>query len=507
MARIGRGNQGRGLLANLWTSTLHLLNRLGALTTSLVVCFWVVLAIRAIPVPAVDYGMFVTVAERLIAGDRLYADVYENKDPFFHYSLALARSVTPYGGWLLELVWLVAASVAGFVIARWAGIAFRTAVTVGFIAVPAIMTGFTYWAGVSHLPGVALSLLALALALRRKSLLAGVVLGCLPFFKVVMFPVGVLIVTVAIIITRQPRQVARVAYGLGLAALAGVLLMLARGELLPYAEALRDNTTYASSMETASGLAAAIEHVTKVLVPNNLLMLGAATLLLLAGIAFNPSAVRPSRDPVGSTILWAGFAATAVALAVLSQTGLWIHHAQILIPGTVLALVFFMSRGPAYCRGSSGISILTAVALAVPLSGIPSPRAYVTPVEYAQAIWWEQTQLPPATRAILGTGTPTTFARIGGGNDGGFGRGLGDWTLACPIFGQSTITTPVLLEQTLDCLPSANVIFVDSDAVGGTSASPWDSFIMGAEELLSADYSCRATDGGRICVKQGLNGS
>ena len=74
--------------AHIRTSRLiHFLNRMGALTTGLILCFWLFTVLRSIPVPAVDYGMFVTVAERLKAGDRLYVDVYENKDPFFHYTL------------------------------------------------------------------------------------------------------------------------------------------------------------------------------------------------------------------------------------------------------------------------------------------------------------------------------------------------------------------------------------------------------------------------------------
>jgi hypothetical protein len=44
----------------------------------------------------VDLGTFVTVAARLLKGDRLYADVFDNKDPFFYYADAVALRL---GGW------------------------------------------------------------------------------------------------------------------------------------------------------------------------------------------------------------------------------------------------------------------------------------------------------------------------------------------------------------------------------------------------------------------------
>jgi hypothetical protein len=46
-----------------------------------------------------DYGFFTAVAERLRAGDVLYEDVWDNKDPFVFYSIALARTFGPAGAW------------------------------------------------------------------------------------------------------------------------------------------------------------------------------------------------------------------------------------------------------------------------------------------------------------------------------------------------------------------------------------------------------------------------
>ena len=52
-----------------------------------VVLAWVVALPRLVPSTFGDHGTFVSVAERLLAGDRLYVDVWDNKDPLFYLSL------------------------------------------------------------------------------------------------------------------------------------------------------------------------------------------------------------------------------------------------------------------------------------------------------------------------------------------------------------------------------------------------------------------------------------
>ena len=43
-------------------------------------------ALRVTPQVWGDPGVWLSVAARLLDGDRLYADVFDNKDPFFFYS-------------------------------------------------------------------------------------------------------------------------------------------------------------------------------------------------------------------------------------------------------------------------------------------------------------------------------------------------------------------------------------------------------------------------------------
>ena len=50
---------------------------------------------RMVPSTYGDHGTFVSVAERIVlAGDRLYVDVSDNKDPFFYAVVAVGRTVS-----------------------------------------------------------------------------------------------------------------------------------------------------------------------------------------------------------------------------------------------------------------------------------------------------------------------------------------------------------------------------------------------------------------------------
>jgi hypothetical protein len=96
-----------------------------------VVIAWAVALPRLVPSTFGDHGTYASVAERLIAGDRLYVDVWDNKDPLFYYALALGRLVSPLADVALEILWVVGAGVAVLVLALSAGADRRLSVGAG----------------------------------------------------------------------------------------------------------------------------------------------------------------------------------------------------------------------------------------------------------------------------------------------------------------------------------------------------------------------------------------
>ena len=62
--------------------------RFDPILSSLVLLTWVSIVPRLVPDRSLDRGIFVSVAERLIAGDALYTGVLDNNDPLFYYFVA-----------------------------------------------------------------------------------------------------------------------------------------------------------------------------------------------------------------------------------------------------------------------------------------------------------------------------------------------------------------------------------------------------------------------------------
>ena len=178
-----------------------------------------------------DAGVFASVAERLIAGDTLYSEVWDNKDPFFYYLWMISRLASPLGPVFVELIWLAIVAVAVASLARGFGVA-RASIPFLVGAALVITTGSSYVAGLTHLPGTALCLVALAVAHRQRPIAACVVLGLLTGIKLIMAPIGVLLV--ALILFKGPHAAIRrvVAAWLG-TGLALVVAVAVRGELGP----------------------------------------------------------------------------------------------------------------------------------------------------------------------------------------------------------------------------------------------------------------------------------
>ena len=98
-------------------------------------------AIRAMPnMGSPDRGVFVSTAERMVAGDRLYVDVWDNKDPVFYYLMAAGRLVSPLMDYVLEVGWLAVVAVATYALARRASGA----------TLPAVLAAATGWRRRTH---------------------------------------------------------------------------------------------------------------------------------------------------------------------------------------------------------------------------------------------------------------------------------------------------------------------------------------------------------------------
>ena len=77
--------------------------------------------------------------------------------------------------------------------------------------------------------------------------------------------------------------------------------------------------------------------------------------------------------------------------------------------------------------------------------------------------------------------------------------GLEDWTIACRHIGQRPFNPEYLFDETLECLPSSEVIVV-SQNLDSTSAFPaYDEFRAGVRAVLEDDYRCEEVSTFLIC--------
>ncbi len=306
------------------------LKQIGILPLALGVLTWVVLAPRLVPSLSWDRGIFVSVGERLIAGDALYSQVWDNKDPFFFYFVAAQRWAGPLAEPIAEGLVLLIAALSVYSLVRHLSNE-RTAFVIGFIATPIILTGVFYYPGYTHLPGISLCLAAYALSLRGNAACAGIAIGVLFFAKLIMVPLGLVLVLCAL----RERGLASFFHflaALALSLLAGTSVLLARSEFHPFLAMVQYNLTYVQNISGNGSLSDSVTaHLARIAYPGFFVALvSTVSVLLFAVIAIRRG--RPFPEAIVAATL-----ALMVAIVTLGLTGLWDHHDQIVYLPAILA--------------------------------------------------------------------------------------------------------------------------------------------------------------------------
>ena len=470
--------------------------RLGASLTLALFVTWVLLFFRVNPVPLGDYGVFTTVAERLVAGDRLYVDVWDNKEPVFFYLLAVGRLLSPLSGWLIEFLWFGVAAIASYAISIRLGMTIRRSTLMSGIGVPMIFAGAPYEAGSSHIPGLALSLVAIAFLQGRHPFLAGLILGVLPFLKVLVFPVIALGMATLLLLSWNARRSLLAVLGSILGAVLISLLVYARGEWRGLLDSTFGyNTSYPNLLvENSSLWNSTLQHLDNVFERPALISTGTTIVLIVAVLILSP---RQGSQAINSLHLALTAAVSLIAsVLVLGGTGLWFHHAMVLAVPSTLALLSFAAALP--WRDQLGtFSILFA--LSYLLAGMPSPDRVIHKLEFARGDIRLQVTTPDIPLPDLRS-NERTIARVGGGNEIGWGRLIRGWDLACPNFHQHAWESQEWLSRTLKCLPEAKVVYVSrGELIPTETPSPWDDYLISVEELLQHHYTCIEVFGGNLC--------
>jgi hypothetical protein len=453
---------------------------------------WALTVARAIPYRDGDRGVFASVAERVVAGDRLYIDVWDNKEPLFYLTLALGRTVSPYIDVLLELIWLVAGSLATYSIARFFGSTSSTAALVGWAGAPLILTGGAYAAGFTHLPGTVLVLAFYALMLRGRLLVAGALLPVIAAFKILALPVAFAVLLVYLIRHRASGW-GRIALGAGGVVVGLAALLLLRGELGGFLTLIRTNLTY-SQADLADAYRWPIwSHIEPVLQGSTVATIAVITLILTLTWR------SLSSDLAG--LWWTVFAALASGLLVIAATGLWPHHAQILFTAAALSLVLLVVAA-SDLRQLRPAAFVVVIAATVLLNGAPSLRATADSLLSAPTRWSDLSRTAGPSQELLAVAAAgNTYARLGKNTDDTHAQGLRDLELVCYQFLQYPYDPPSNLSRIPECLPSADFVLVDVTLAPEPGMDSWNDFVLRSEQVLAEHFTCESADWGRLCIR------
>lgn len=467
---------------------------------SFLLLVWIFLFPLLIPATDSDRGIFVSVAERLLAGDRLYVDVYDNKEPFFYLFVAAQRF---FGGWaeiLAEVVQFLICGVSAYaLLADRVGTKVRALIAFGLV--PLILAGFFYIPGGTHLPGTAMTLASCALARHRMVFLAGLLIGTVGLVKIVYLPLaGVLVLLFA---AASRGSLVKLVLGATLGMASAAALLALRGELLPFVSIVEANIVYSGNevlLQSTGLLPKMRARLVRIDSFMLLTLLGTFVACAWASHLWERRSGDPGRADGRFIDVMAPIAAGAVGLVVLAWTAMWYFHFQILYVASVLALVAVAPVLEASLNRSLVLGTFSALFLVFVLSAGYKPaetarhwRGFSSSIEALRTV-------SPETSALLSLGSTGSYARIGDNYDHRHAWQGHGWKLKCPRFHQYWFESASILESVVQCARTAEHLIVARTFLKRPdSPQAWAAFVDRVEEMLAQDYRCSDFDGVRAC--------
>jgi hypothetical protein len=468
--------------------------------------------LRGRPTIRSDAGIFLSVAARLIRGDRLYSGVWDNKPPFFYYTYALALDALGWRGpFLLDIGWISLAAAGFALLLRSAGVSFWPALA-GSALYPILLTGAWYSAGYSELPPLALVPWVGWLWLRGNAASAGIVIGVAAFYRPDYLPLFAAVIVAPYLARVSPRAGLRASFlrlvgGIAVASAAAVAVLAARDELHPYIETIREDLGYPGRTLVQLGEPPGVRGHAKVALgllfkdrPRAVFFGLVCALLLLLIVSLRRR--RPHMRLSTPFRVLAALLVTTVASAalILALTAVWYHNLELLAVPAAFAGVLLAQRSEQAVRGLS--RRLAAVAASTAVCALAFGGFSLDHSGSPESSWplsnWTRTPRSPSATALdreagksAARGKPVTYARLGSNDDDAHAVFISRvLALACPVFHQYTYTAD--LSRVVSCirdrLPDLVLTSPSFVAVHGATTRRWDAFVAASDELLRERY-------------------
>lgn len=456
--------------------------------------------VRGEPKATSDQGVFLSIAARMLDGDRIYADVVDNKDPFFFYTYAGALWV---GGWrapaALDGIWFALAAVSIVLLLRELR-APTPAVAAGFFLYPLSLTASWYEPGLSMLAGLAIAPLVGWLWLRGRFVGSGAALGVAMLFKI---SVSLVIVAplLAFVLLGAPegsrvRHLARAALGFVLFIGLAAALLAVRGELGGYLDVLHFNIRYPDgalrTMGESDGIGAHLDVVHEFFRAAGKWQAPAAVLAVCAfAVAFFVGRGRGGR---AFHLLAAATATTLVAaLGTLALTAIWVHHLQMLsYAAALVAAAVIAALSLSYGQQAGYLAAAACIAFAGWSSVKHEADFGVSPAWSASPISVPADELESARTRFYDGSDRVTYMVFGGNSENAHAVFIDDaFELSCRWFHLYPTNVEEQFSETLDCASgeSPMLVLVTLGFFDDRPATAdWEAFVSGARRFLDSEY-------------------
>lgn len=475
---------------------------------------------RLVPFSYSDRAVFISVAEYIRSGSRLYVDIYDNKDPLFYYAVSGQRILGPFAEYGFELLTVGITAVCAYDISKLIGCSQNKRQSkLLIIALPFLVTGAFWEPGLTHLPATALSLLACDLFLRGKLILAGGSIGLVVFVKLIMFPLPATFCLAYEFLTwnnlNSLKRIRRLIAGFILVGFFITALLLAKQELVAYLQTQWNNVFYSQSplIDNSSPFSSFASHLRTMFLgaPQKHVLL-ASLIAIVALVGYLSTRTEMVKQ---KATFMASLATCAVSVVILGLTGLWDHHLQLIYFSQVLMLTCVVTGLNFKGRRSDYWSGLLVLMLALLLSGSTSWRFYIeSPTRFVSktlAVAAASTEAKdfrseyPSGAAFARLGQNTSVIPYGAPND----------KLVCPDFHQYYFYDSAKLDRILACASTAPVLLVDDSFTAWKTApgwlpqesqiqvleKNWNDFVAAGEKMIQANFSCKTLEEVRICTK------
>lgn len=475
------------------------------------ILLWVLRIPLTIPSLSADRGVYVSSAERLLAGDKLYSEIFEAKDPIFIWQIAFGRLFSPIMDIVLENFWIFLASYSIYWLSIFFKLSNHISIFLGFIITPIILTGINYYPGYSHLPGIAVVFLTIVFLAKKSYFCAGLVSVLLFFLKIMLFPIVFFLIFYIQVFHGNKRSFSRLALGATTGALILFSILSLRGELYSYLDILSFNRI-ASTENMYINWPSPIAHFLMTRTANSVFLICAVIVILFYALLniVNTKNAKTSIKDFNKLELWFYTSISlSSSLSIIMLTGMWHHHNQILAIPAILSLMILSQIYESLVTKKSLIIIAVSILLTIGFTGLRLTEVFPS-FKDAQVSISKLSSLSPEAKALLALGKSGNYARIGTNDDYGHAFGLREWKLVCRVYQLYPIYPNAMekyLKETLNCLPNAAVIIVSPEAQNWLSFEIrtygyMNEFINQVNIILENKYDCRIVFGISRCVSR-----